>query len=105
MCVVTSNAMKNPAFFENIVDCHKRYLNNTFHQTTMEKYRTQKKKLISISEVIDRTGYGRTWIYNLIKKNSFPMPVKTGERTIAFVESEVGAWIDENIFLSRNQAA
>ncbi|EIE1477422.1 AlpA family phage regulatory protein, partial [Salmonella enterica] len=50
---------------------------------------TQKKKLIRISEVIDRTGYGRTWIYNLIKKNSFPIPVKTGERTIAFVESEV----------------
>lgn len=59
---------------------------------------TQKKKLIRISEVIDRTGYGRSWIYNLIKKNSFPMPVKTGERTIAFVENEVDAWIDENIF-------
>ncbi|EBA5256246.1 AlpA family phage regulatory protein, partial [Salmonella enterica] len=38
-------------------------------------------------------------------KNSFPIPVKTGERTIAFVESEVDAWIDEKIFSSRNQAA
>lgn len=71
----------------------------------MEKYMTQKKKLIRISEVIDRTGYGRTWIYNLIKKNNFPTPVRTGERTIAFVESEIDAWIDEKIFSSRNQAA
>lgn len=66
---------------------------------------THKKKLIRISEVIDRTGYGRMWIYNLIKNNRFPTPVKTGERTIAFVESEIDAWIDEKIFSSRNQAA
>lgn len=66
---------------------------------------TQKKKLIRTSEVIDSTGYGRTWIYNLIKNNSFPAPVKTGERTIAFIESEIEQWIDENIFYSRNQVA
>ncbi|MGR8814979.1 helix-turn-helix transcriptional regulator, partial [Klebsiella pneumoniae] len=32
-------------------------------------------------------------------------PVKTGERSIAFIESEIDAWIDEKIFYSRNQAA
>ncbi|MEN4912825.1 hypothetical protein [Erwinia amylovora] len=32
------------------------------------------------------------------------MPFKTGERTIAFVKSEVDAWIDEKIFSSPNQA-
>ncbi|MCA4124688.1 AlpA family phage regulatory protein [Klebsiella pneumoniae] len=32
-------------------------------------------------------------------------PVFTGERSIAFIESEVDQWIDEKIFYSRNQAA
>ena len=65
----------------------------------------EKTKLIRISEVIDRTGFCRAWIYRLIKNNSFPAPVKTGERSIAFIESEIDALIDEKIFYSRNQAA
>lgn len=65
----------------------------------------EKTKLIRISEVIDRTGFCRAWIYRLIKNNSFPAPVKTGERSIAFIESEIDAWIDEKIFYSRDQAA
>ncbi|MBA0216222.1 AlpA family transcriptional regulator [Escherichia albertii] len=65
----------------------------------------EKTKLIRISEVIDRTGFCRAWIYRLIKNNSFPSPVKTGERSIAFIESEVDQWIEEKIFYSRNQAA
>lgn len=87
------------------IDRHKRYSNNTLHQKKMEKYMKEKTKLIRISEVIERTGFCRAWIYRLIKNNSFPSPVKTGERSIAFIESEVDAWIDEKIFYSRNQAA
>ncbi|HHD2910364.1 TPA: helix-turn-helix transcriptional regulator, partial [Klebsiella quasipneumoniae] len=55
--------------------------------------------------VIDKTGYCRAWIYRLIKDNSFPAPVKIGERSIAFIESEVDQWIDNKIFNSRNKAA
>lgn len=87
------------------VDRHKRYSNNSDIKTTMEKYMKEKTKLIRISEVIERTGFCRAWIYRLIKNNSFPSPVKTGERSIAFIESEVDHWIDEKIFYSRNQAA
>ena len=55
------------------------------------------KKLERLNDVIDRTGYSRAWIYELIKKNSFPKPVKIGSRSIAFVESEIDAWINERI--------
>jgi prophage regulatory protein len=34
----------------------------------------EKTKLIRISEVIDRTGFCRAWIYRLIKNNSFRLP-------------------------------
>ncbi|AOR64255.1 helix-turn-helix transcriptional regulator [Pectobacterium wasabiae] len=62
------------------------------------------KRLIRLKEVIDKTGYCRAWIYRLIKNNSFPAPVKIGERSIAFVESEVDQWIDSKILNSRKAA-
>ena len=65
----------------------------------------EKTKLIRISEVIDRTGFCRAWIYRLIKNNSFPAPVKTGERSIAFIESEIDEWINQRIAESRGEVA
>ncbi|ECC1758079.1 AlpA family phage regulatory protein, partial [Salmonella enterica subsp. arizonae] len=44
-------------------------------------------KLIRLSEVIRRTGFGKTWIYTLIKTGRFPSQVKTGVRAVAFIES------------------
>ncbi|EAN1938451.1 AlpA family transcriptional regulator [Salmonella enterica] len=59
-------------------------------------------KLIRLSEVIRRTGFGKTWIYTLIKTGRFPSQVKTGVRAVAFIESEIDAWIDNAIARSRN---
>lgn len=62
----------------------------------------QNKKFIRLPEVIKRTGFGKTWIYELIKAGRFPSQVKIGDRAIAFIESEVDAWIDNAIARSRN---
>ncbi|MCA5918503.1 AlpA family transcriptional regulator [Pectobacterium brasiliense] len=59
-------------------------------------------RLIRLSEVKRRTGFGKTWIYELIKAGRFPSQVKTGVRAVAFIESEVDAWIDNAITRSRN---
>ncbi|HID9655240.1 TPA: helix-turn-helix transcriptional regulator [Serratia marcescens] len=61
----------------------------------------QNKKLIRLPEVIKRTGFGKTWIYELIRAGRFPSQVKIGERAVAFIESEVDAWIDNAIARSR----
>ncbi|WP_168403166.1 helix-turn-helix transcriptional regulator [Erwinia amylovora] len=45
-------------------------------------------KLIRLPEVMNRTGFGKTWIYKLIKAGHFPAQIKTGIRAIAFIESE-----------------
>ncbi|EIB0683112.1 AlpA family transcriptional regulator [Salmonella enterica] len=65
----------------------------------------ERKRLIRLPEVLNKTGFCKAWIYRLISRGDFPSPIETGERTIAFVESEVDEWIDEKIFYSRNQAA
>ncbi|MCM2140979.1 AlpA family transcriptional regulator [Klebsiella pneumoniae] len=66
-------------------------------QTSKEKH----PKLIRLPEVIRKTGFGRTWIYELIKAGRFPKQVKISERSIAFIESEIDAWIEKVIAESR----
>lgn len=63
----------------------------------MEAVQSNQKRLISQREVMQRVPYGRTTIWKLIKQNKFPQPVKIGGNRVAFVDSEIGAWIDEQI--------
>ena len=66
---------------------------------------TTNQSLIRLSEVLKRTGFGKAWIYRLIKDDKFPAPVKIGTRAVAFVESEIDAWIQSVIETSRNNVA
>ncbi|MBN3059399.1 AlpA family transcriptional regulator [Pectobacterium versatile] len=61
----------------------------------------KQRRLIRLPEVKRRTGFGKTWIYELIKAGRFPSQVKTGVRAVAFIESEVDAWIEKTISDSR----
>ncbi|MCW1973548.1 UNVERIFIED_ORG: prophage regulatory protein [Pantoea agglomerans] len=63
---------------------------------------TQNTKLMRLPAVIERTGYSRSWIYELINQEHFPKPVKIGTRAIAFVESEIEEFIQELISKSRS---
>ena len=65
----------------------------------------QKNNFIRLPEVLERTGFCKAWIYRLISREEFPSPIKIGDRAIGFVASEIDAWIDEKIYLSRNKAA
>lgn len=63
------------------------------------------QSLIRLSEVQRRTGYGKAWIYKLIKQGKFPQSIKIGIRSVAFVESEVNEWINQRIAESRKEVA
>jgi prophage regulatory protein len=45
-------------------------------------------------EVLSRTGLSRSKLYATA---DFPKPVKIGERSVAWVESEITEWIDARI--------
>ncbi|MEQ9849712.1 helix-turn-helix transcriptional regulator [Pectobacterium brasiliense] len=60
------------------------------------------KRFIRVSEVLSRVGFSRTTLYERIKEGSFPDRVKIGLRLVAFVESEIDAWIVNTIAQSRN---
>lgn len=57
----------------------------------------KKERLIDFKEALSRNRTKKSWAYELIKQNRFPKPVKIGSRSIAFVESEIDAWIDARI--------
>lgn len=50
-------------------------------------------RLIRLPEVLERVGLSRSTIYTRIKEGTFPSPVKIGEKSMAFLEADVDAWI------------
>lgn len=56
-------------------------------------------KLIRIKDVMSRTGLGRSTIYKYVHLGLFPKPIRLGTRAVAWVESEVEAWIQHGIEL------
>ena len=65
------------------------------------------ESILRMPEVQARTGLSRSSIYERLKATpqTFPSPVKIGERSIGFVESEINDWIAQRIAESRGQAA
>ena len=50
-------------------------------------------RLITMDEVLDRVPYSRIHIRRLFEAGKFPKPVPVGPQRIAFVASEIDAWI------------
>lgn len=63
------------------------------------------KRLLRLGEVMKRVPLKRSAIYQLAKQGSFPKPVNMGSRSVAWVESEIDAWIDARIATARGAVA
>lgn len=57
--------------------------------------------LLRLPEVQKKTLRGRTAIYT---DPTFPKPIKIGKRAVAWLESEVDAWIADRIAASRGES-
>lgn len=56
------------------------------------------KKLIRKKDVLAATGFKNSTLYKYIAEGRFPKPVSLGgARSVAWVEAEVVAWIEERI--------
>ena len=53
------------------------------------------KRLLRITDVVEKTGLSRSTIYQRRIKGSFPDAVPLGGGRMAWLSSEVDAWIDQ----------
>jgi len=51
------------------------------------------KKFVRLPVVIERTGLSASTIWRLRKVKRFPQPYQTSSGTVAWLESDVEAWI------------
>lgn len=58
-------------------------------------------EFIKIAEVRKMTGLSTSTIYERMMDGSFPRQVKLGPRAVAWVKSDVQAWIKERIGSAR----
>lgn len=65
----------------------------TPHQSSSS---TLPERLLPLPEVESRSGFKSSFIYQLIKENKFPKPVKIGAAS-RWRESEIQAWIFNQI--------
>ena len=58
-------------------------------------------RIVRLPDVQARTGLSRSTIYVRVAAGSFPKPVQLGARAVGWIESEVDAWIRQQIAASR----
>lgn len=61
--------------------------------------------LIKLPAVKEKTSLSTSTIYRGVERGDFPKPVRLSPRSVAWVENEVEAWIEQRIEASRQQGA
>ncbi|WRH64421.1 MAG: AlpA family transcriptional regulator [Fuscovulum sp.] len=53
--------------------------------------------ILRLPKVLERTGLGRTTVYDGIKAGTFPRPIKLGVRAVGWVEADIDAWLSARV--------
>ena len=61
-----------------------------------------KTSFIRLGQVKARTGLSRSTLYAYIRDGRFPSPVTISDRCVAWIESEIDAWIADRIASRRS---
>jgi prophage regulatory protein len=61
------------------------------------------KRLLRRKQVEEKTGQARSSLYDAMKQGKFPKPINLGMRSVAWLEDEIDAWIDERVNIRNKQ--
>ncbi len=53
--------------------------------------------LLKLPQVIERVAISRSQLYRYLNDGQFPRPVKVGDRGVAWLASEVEAWVHARV--------
>ena len=59
-------------------------------------------RFLRLRQVEVKIGFGKSWIYRQIQLQQFPPSIRLNSRHVAWLESEVDAWIHQRIRLTRD---
>lgn len=62
-------------------------------------------RMLRLRQVKEMIGLSKSAIYDRIAQGTFPKAVSLGGRSVAWLESEVNAWLAAQIAASRPQSA
>ena len=57
--------------------------------------RIAQRKLLRLKQVLEATALTRSTLYRKIANETFPRPVHIGDRAVAWRESDIVQWMDE----------
>lgn len=55
------------------------------------------ESILTLKQVIEKTGLQKSTIYGHQKKGLFPQSIKLGVRKVGWLESEIDAWMEDGI--------
>jgi prophage regulatory protein len=58
---------------------------------------TQPRRIMRLPQVMAATGFGRAWLYELMKRGDFPQAHKIGLRAVGWDSAQVEAWIAKQL--------
>ena len=62
-------------------------------------------QIIKLNQVKQLTALSRSSIYRKASEGTFPKPIKLGERSSGWLQSEVNKWVEDCVYLSRKGGA
>lgn len=65
--------------------------------TTPRNIPRPERRIYRLKQVMDSTGFGRAWIYELMSKGKFPKAHKIGARAVGWDSLEIEQWINEQL--------
>ncbi|MGO3184466.1 MAG: helix-turn-helix transcriptional regulator [Aequorivita sp.] len=75
--------MENQLILKELKELRQIIVNGTF------------KKILNVEDLINYTGYKRSYIYKLVHNNTIPFSKPNG-KTLFFEKSEIDAWLLQN---------
>ena len=59
-------------------------------------------KFLRLNQVRERTGLPRSTIYAYVMDGTFPTPINIGERSVAWLETDIEQWMSEKILCANH---
>lgn len=66
-------------------------------QSLSSSFDSQPRCILRLPEVIRRTGFKRSYIYQLMREGKFPQAIRIGVRSVGWDSYAIEQWIEERL--------